>query len=211
MSEAENSKNNLNDGQTQSEVHAIDQSLTDIDDIFDQSVELNCDKEFANKQYDKYVESFYNAGFREALTFIEDESSADAINSEEHALQSSFDKGYETAFTTSRKLSTLISAVKTYIDFLKENTEPQLQENLRELESLNLELDAAKLKLNDLVKSSAVALIDDGLAEKNKIDTNITVQQRIANLDEKWCSKLSDTINLPDLQTRCNKLLDINV
>ena len=204
MSDTEQLKSTLNEGQTKSNAQVGDDSSLDIENIFDQSNEIDCDKDFANKQYDKYVENFYNAGYREALSFVEDEAGADTFNSEEHALQLAFDKGYETAFITAKNISILANAVRTHLVFIRNNSDPLLQANLHELESLNLELDLAKIKLEEVVGSSSIA-------ENNKSDKIFTVKQRIVKIDDEWSSKLSDTINLPDLQKKCKVLLDIDV
>ena len=103
-----------------------------------------------------------------------------------------------------KNISILANAVGTHLVFIRNNSDPLLQENLHELESLNLELDLAKVKLEEVVGSSSIA-------ENNKSDKNLTVKQRIAKIDDEWSSKLSDTINLPDLQKKCKVLLDIDV
>ena len=71
----------------------------------DQSDNIAFDQEIANKQFDKYASKFYNEGFREALSFLEDEAGEDASNSkDDHILQTSFDQGYETVFVISKQL-----------------------------------------------------------------------------------------------------------
>ena len=127
---------------------------TDIDDVFDQTDDVNHEQQFAQKQYDRYVGKFYNEGFREALSFLEDEAGAQPTNSENvHALQNSFDKGYETAFAAAKQFSTLRNGVKTYLEFVKDAPDLLSNNELTELKNIDIELDTEFLKFDELIKN----------------------------------------------------------
>ena len=65
--------------------------VDDIEDIFDQTVQVADEKQFADKQYDKYTGRFYNEGFREALSALQDQAEGGKVNSnDENILQKSF-------------------------------------------------------------------------------------------------------------------------
>ena len=91
----------------------------DVDDIFDQTDSATFEQEFSNRQYDKYVSKFYNEGYREALSDLEDKASTETSESENNVLQTAFDKGYNSAFLVSKKLATLSASVKTHLMIYK--------------------------------------------------------------------------------------------
>lgn len=187
-------------------------STDDIEDIFygDQTDNIACDQEIANKQYDKYGTRFYNEGFREALSLLQDEAGVDA--SKENILQASFDQGYETAFVTSKQLFSAITAVKTYLELgKKDNSEAFSSEHVSDLEKLNLDLDAAKIKLDELVKDGIGVSVTPESKASDSVNTNNSSQQSIVELDERWRSKINDIINLQDLRMRSTKLLGIDI
>jgi hypothetical protein len=109
MSTDETSKEKTCD-QTNLDENSTKQMLkedNDIEDIFygDQNDNVAFDQEIANKHFDNYGTKFYNEGFREALSFLEDEAGVDSSNAkDDHILQTSFDQGYETAFVISKQL-----------------------------------------------------------------------------------------------------------
>ena len=105
----------------------------DIEDVFDQNEDVAFNREFANRQYKTYSSKFYNEGFREALSNLEEEAGADDSDlNDEKALQIAFDEGYQTAFSISKKLSILISAVKTYLDLKCANLTEGILKDLKE-------------------------------------------------------------------------------
>ena len=180
----------------------------DIGDIFygDQSNNIACDQEITNKQYDMYSNKFYNEGFREALSVLDDKAGAGTSDSkDEHILQSSFDQGYETAFVISKQLYTVRTAIKTYLELLKvDNTNIK---HVSELEKLNLDLDAAKIKLDKLVQGEIVILVPPQSQASDTWNKFNSSHEKIVELDEKWRSTFNDIINLQDLGLRCTRLL----
>jgi hypothetical protein len=84
MSTDETSKEKTCD-QTNLDENSTKQMLkedNDIEDIFygDQNDNVAFDQEIANKHFDNYGTKFYNEGFREALSFLEDEAGVDSSN-----------------------------------------------------------------------------------------------------------------------------------
>ena len=195
-------------------VNQISATGTDIDDVFygDQTDNLLCDTEFSNKQYDRYVGKFYNEGFREALSFLEDEAGGDTSSSkDEHVLQISFDKGYESAFEISKQLSTLSNAIRTYLELSKNAPKTILNAELSDIEKLCADLEEAKLKLGELVNGGAIASTTNNDTREDTKEPNMSIQQKLANIDENWHSKLSEIIYLPDLQKKCQLFLDLDM
>ena len=124
----------------------------DIEDIFDQNDDLTTEREFSNKQYKSYSEKFYNEGFREALSDLEDEAKDEAQTvNEVKALQISFDTGYQSAFSIAKKLSVLSSAAKTYLN-LKAVGQPK--DNLEDVIEINNALDTAHDQLNNHIRQN---------------------------------------------------------
>ena len=184
---------------------------TDIDDIFDQTDNVHYEKELANKQYDKYVGTFYNEGFREALSFLEDEAGAQPTNSKnEHALQISFDKGYETAFIIAKQVATLGNAAKIKLEFAKDDPDILSSNELTELQKLSTDLDLARAKIDELVSGGTITASGDNGTEQEK-NTNISIEKEVDRLDANWCSKLTEIICLHELRDRCKVILDIVV
>ena len=185
---------------------------TDIDDIFDQTDNVHYEKELANKQYDKYVGKFYNEGFREALSFLEDDAAAQQPDSKnEHALQMSFDKGYETAFVLAKQITTLKNAANVYLELAKDDPNILSSNDLTELQKLSIEIDSAKVKLDEHVNGGAIAATVDKYANQGTKNTNISIAHQVDKLDENWCSKLPEIISLQELRNRCKLILDIDV
>ena len=157
MNDNTNRENNPHEGQHrpyEQDQKQLSTTNTDIDDIFDQTDNVHYEKELANKQYDKYVGKFYNEGFREALSFLEDDAAAQQPDSRnEHALQMSFDKGYETAFAAAKQFSTLRNGVKTYLELVKDAPDSLSNNELTELKNVDLELDTEFVKFEELIKN----------------------------------------------------------
>ena len=98
----------LNGSPNKQYVNAAD----DIEDTFDQGDEIANEKQFANKEYDKYTEKFYNEGFREALFALEEQAAEGTSNSNnENVLQASFDQGYASALKIALQLFSAKSAL----------------------------------------------------------------------------------------------------
>lgn len=170
MNENINRENSPREGQHSPFERNLKQSSTtntDIDDIFDQTDNVHYEKELANKQYDKYVGKFYNEGFREALYFLEDEAGAQPTNSKnEHALQISFDKGYETAFILAKEVTTLRNAAKIHLEFAKDDPDVISSNDLTELQKLSSDLDSAKVKIDELVNGGTITATVDKDSEQ---------------------------------------------
>jgi hypothetical protein len=215
MNENINRENSHREGQHSPFERNLKQSSTtntDIDDIFDQTDNVHYEKELANKQYDKYVGKFYNEGFREALYFLEDEAGAQPTNSKnEHALQISFDKGYETAFILAKEVTTLRNAAKIYLEFAKDDPDVLLSNDLTELQKLSTDLDLAKVKIDELVNGGTITATVDKDSEQQAKNTNISIEQEVDRLDGNWCSKFTEIIRLQELRNRCKLILDIVV
>ena len=180
----------------------------DIEDIFDQNDDLTTEREFSNKQYKSYSEKFYNEGFREALSDIEDEAKDQAQNvNEEKALQISFDTGYQSAFSIAKKLSVLSSAAKTYLN-LKAVGQPK--DNLEDIIEINNALDTAHDQLNNHIKQNenSQAIIQQSL-KSCESDKQVYAQQKTEEINKQWSLRLSESLNLTNLETKCKKLLDL--
>lgn len=180
----------------------------DIEDIFDQNDDLTTEREFSNRQYKSYSEKFYNEGFREALSDLEDEAKEEAQNvNEEKALQIAFDRGYQSAFSIAKKLSVLSSAAKTYLE-LKAIELPQ--DTLKDIIEINIALDTAKDQLNNLVRQNENTIaISDQSPKRSESNKQVYAQQKAEEINKQWSLRLSERLNLTDLEMRCEKLLDL--
>jgi hypothetical protein len=184
--------------------------------------------EFANKRYDKYTARFYNEGFREALSAVQDEADGlktTANSNAENILQKSFDCGYASCFQVARQLSTARVALKVYLEMYKDDgaivnnrtstgndhgVEDVSHVKLRELKRLNLDLDEAQIKLAELVKSGidSAAVIPSFKTSDTANDNNLNDHQsRIVELDQSWRSKINDLIDFKGLSKRMVELL----
>ena len=228
MTSNANSTDKLRD-QTHQGEDSINQNLCldgDIEDTFygRQTNDLDYDQEITNRQYDQYITRFYNQGFRAAMLAFNNEE-RDINNSNDiHILQKSFDQGYQTAFVISKQLFTISTGVKTYLELLeKDNIDKRVPtENstahlfqpfsvhlVSNIEKLNLDLDIAIVELGQLVNDE----VEIQIISKSKTSTtetnNNNSKERIAELDEKWRSKINNTLNLQNLQIRASELLGI--
>ena len=176
----------------------------DVDDIFDQTDSATFEQEFSNRQYDKYVSKFYNEGYREALSHLEDNASTKTSESENNVLQTAFDKGYNSTFLVSKKLATLSASVKTHLMIYKNISGSEVIQKKQQLENISVEIKTTEMRIKDFLKGYEST-------PKKEHDTKLSTEQQIANLDEEWCSKLRDIVDLDDLQHRCANLLDIDI
>ena len=233
MSATENSSDKLCN-QTTSDEDPTKPNLcldNNIEDTFygSQKDDVDGDQEIANRHYDEYISKFYNQGFREAMLVFKNEEGEDVNYSNGiHVLQKSFDQGYQTAFVISKELSTASTAVKTYLELLKEDTINPTNhtddstghgslhtfsvDHLRKLEQLNVDLDTAKVELGQLTTNEAIDTKVTPEPETGRTDiTNNSSEERIAEIDANWRFKIKDALsNLQDLQIRCSELLSIN-
>ena len=186
-------------------LHPIISLEMDVDDIFDQTDSATFEQEFSNRQYDKYVSKFYNEGYREALSDLEDKASTETSESENNVLQTAFDKGYNSAFLVSKKLATLSASVKTYLKAYKNISGSEVIQKKQQLENISVEIETTELSIKDFLKGY------ESTPKKEQYDTKLSTEQQIANIDEEWCSKFRDIVDLEDLQNRCANLLDIEI
>ena len=177
----------------------------DVDDIFDQTDSATFEQEFSNRQYDKYVSKFYNEGYREALSDLEDKASTETSESENNVLQTAFDKGYNSAFLVSKKLATLSASVKTHLKIYKNISGSEVIQKKQQLENISVEIETTELRIKYFLKGY------ESTSKKEQYDTKLSTEQQIANHDEEWCSKFRHIVDLDDLQHRCVSLLDIDI
>lgn len=180
----------------------------DIEDIFDQNDDLTTEREFSNRQYKSHSEKFYNEGFREALSDLEDEAKEEAQNvNEEKSLQIAFDRGYQSAFSIAKKLSVLSSAAKTYLEL---NATELPQDTLKDIIEINIALDTAKDQLNNLVRQNENTIaISEQSPKRSESNKQVNAQQKSEEINKQWSLRLSERLNLTDLEMKCKKLLDL--
>ena len=181
----------------------------DIEDVFDQNEDVAFNREFADRQYKTYTSKFYNEGFREALSNLEDEAGADDSElNDEKALQIAFDEGYQTAFSISKKLSILISAVKTYLDLKCANLTEGILKDLKELDS---DLTVAQDKLLYLLRQNENLPVNE--ISTTNVDTNMQVnpRERTKIIDKQWCHQLKESVDFINLEKRCTAILNVEL
>lgn len=177
----------------------------DVEDIFDQTDDATSEQEFSNRQYDKYASKFYNEGYREALSNLEDIASTETSESENNVLQTGFDKGYNSAFLVSKKLATLSASVKTHLKMYKTVSGSEVNQKKQQLENISVEIETTELRIKDFLNGY------ESTPKMEQYDTKLSTEQQIANLDEDWCSKFRDIVDLDDLHHRCVNLIDIDI
>ena len=181
----------------------------DIEDVFDQNEDVAFNREFADRQYKTYTSKFYNEGFREALSNLEDEAGADDSElNDEKALQIAFDEGYQTAFSISKKLSILISAVKTYLDLKCANLTEDILKDLKELDS---DLTVAQDKLLYLLRQNENLPVNE--ISTTNVDTNMQVnpRERTKIIDKQLCHQLKESVDFINLEKRCTAILNVEL
>ena len=181
----------------------------DIEDVFDQNEDVAFNREFANRQYKAYTSKFYNEGFREALSNLEDKAGEDDSDFyDEKALQIAFDKGYQTAFSISKKLSILISAVKTYSDLKCANL---TEDKLKDLKELDSDLTVAQDKLHYLLRQNENKPANEISTTNDNTHMEINPKERTKIIDKQWCHQFKESLDFINLEKRCKAILNVEL
>ena len=181
----------------------------DIDDVFDQNEDIAFNREFANRQYKAYTSKFYNEGFREALSNLEDKAGEDDSDlNDEKALQIAFDEGYQTAFSISKKLSILISAVKAYSDLKCANL---TEDELKDLKELDSDLTVAQDKLHYLLRQNENLGVNEISTTNDDTNMQVNPKERTKIIDKQWCHQIKESFDYINLEKRCKAILNVEL